>query len=280
MGNVSNVVDQHLTPRFYLRGFADPNEPAFIWQYYRGRLFHPGEPRRNRNPVKRSLKKAGVIPNYYPDIEDELRDFEEAGKPIIEKIRRATRGSSGPIITTAEKHAFVSYVGNLHKRVTAREARTKPMWDKSVAQFPWERLQLDLANLGRFADALKLDQLRELFEQAMPNPIRQKTIVMEYDRTAKKLREMTWRFLVADTSDAFVTSDNPVYLGPTSFFVPLASHVALLGQMSGPDDCTVFPIDAAGVQQCNGVTIGEAEEYVYSSEPNQSVVDAFNATPP
>jgi hypothetical protein len=36
MANTSNVTDQHTTPRFYLRGFADPNEPAFIWQYYKG----------------------------------------------------------------------------------------------------------------------------------------------------------------------------------------------------------------------------------------------------
>jgi predicted glycosyl hydrolase (DUF1957 family) len=60
-------------------------------------------------PIKRSLKKAGVIPNYYPDIEDELTAFEEAGKPIIEKIRKATNSTTGPVITTAEKHAFVDY---------------------------------------------------------------------------------------------------------------------------------------------------------------------------
>lgn len=280
MANTSNVVNQHTTPRFYLRGFADRSEPAFIWQYYRGLPFNPGEPHRDRNPVKRSLRVAGAIENYYPDIEDELRDFEEAGKPIIEKIRRASVASAGPIITAAEKHAFVSYLGNLHKRVTAREARAKPMWDKVVGQFPWERLQRELADVGRFADALKVDEFRESYTQAMPEPIRQKTILMEYDRTARKLREMTWRFLMASAPDAFVTSDNPMYLGSTSFFVPLAAHIAILGQMSGPDDCTVYPIDAARVEHCNAVVIGEAEEYVYSHTPSKWVADQFNATPP
>jgi Protein of unknown function (DUF4238) len=176
-----------------------------------------------------------------------------------------------------EKHAFVSYLGNLHKRVTKREQRIKPTWDRFVADFPWTQLQHDFANAGLSRTALKVDRFHELFEQGMPEPIRQTTILMEYDRTAKKLREMTWRFLVADASEAFVTSDNPMYLGPTSFFVPFGSHVALLGQMNGPDDCTAFPVDAAGVNQCNHVTISEADEHVYSHQPAQWIVDAFNA---
>lgn len=278
MANTSNVVNQHLTPKFYLKGFADPNEPAFIWQYYRGRAFNPGEPRDDRNPVKRSLRRAGVIPNYYPDIEDELTAFEVAGKPIIEKIRTATPTTAGMLITQAEKHAFVDYIGNLHKRVTNREKRVKPMWEKVLREFDWDGLQREYASRGQFAAALKVDQLRTVYEQGMPDPVRQKSILIPYDKVAGKLRSMTWRFLVASAPDAFVTSDDPVYLGSTSIFVPLAKHVALLAQMSGPDDCTVHSVNAATVEHCNGVTIGEADEYVYAHEASQWIVDTFNAT--
>jgi hypothetical protein len=277
MGNKSNVENQHTTPKFYLKGFADPTEPAFIWVYQRGRPFRPGN-KSHHNPIKRSLRKAGVIPNYYPDIEDELTAFEEAGKPIIEKIRKATTTAMGPVITTAEKHAFVDYIGNLHKRVKNREKRVKPIWEKLVREFDWDELQRALANSGRFADALHLDQLRLLFEQRMPERARQNSILMRYDLLAKKLRSMTWRFLIATGRDAFVTSDDPVYMGSTSIFVPLASHVALLAQMSGAGDRTIHPVDAARVEQCNRVTIGAADEYVYAHRPSEWIVDTLNAT--
>lgn len=182
------------------------------------------------------------------------------------------------MITTAEKHAFVDYIGNLHKRVKNREKRVKPIWEKLVREFDWDELQRALAKSGRFADALHLDQLRLLFEQRMPERARQNSIIMRYDLVAKKLRSMTWRFLIATAHEAFVTSDDPVYLGSTSIFVPLASHVALLAQMSGADDRTIHSVDASRVEQCNRVTIGAADEHVYAHEASQSVVDMFNAT--
>jgi hypothetical protein len=278
MANKSNVVNQHTTPKFYLKGFADPNEPAFIWQYNRGRAFNPGHRGDRHNPVKRSLRKAGVIPNYYPDIEDELTAFEEAGRPIIEKIRKATSATTGAVITITEKNEFVDYIGNLHKRVTKREKRVKPLWEKVVREFQWDQMQRDLANRGRFADALKLDQMRTIFTQGMPDQVRQKSILIPYNLLAAKLRGMTWRFLVATAPDTFVTSDDPVYIGTTSIFAPLAAHVALLAEMSGPDDCTVHPISAAALEQCNGVTIGLADDHLYSNLPSQWVADTFNRT--
>ena len=275
MGNKSHVENQHTTPKFYLKGFADPTDPTFIWVYQRGRPLMPGS-KSHHNPVKRSLKKqAGVIPNYYPDIEDELTAFEEAGKPIIEKIRKATTATIGALITLNEKHAFVEYIGNLHKRVTNREKRVKPQWEKVVREFEWDEWQRELANSGRFADALQLDQLRGNFEQVMPDPVRQKSILIAYNLVAAKLRSMTWRFLIAAPPNAFVTSDDPVHLGSTSMFVPVASQVALLAQMNGPDDCTVHAANAALVEKCNRVTIREADKYVYSHEPNRWVADTF-----
>lgn len=274
MGNKSNVENQHTTPKFYLKGFADPTGPAFLWVYQRGQPYKPGN-KAHHNPIKRSLKKAGVIPHYYPDIEDELTAFEEAGKPIIEKIRRVTSKTTGPVITTAEKHAFVDYIGNLHKRVKNRETRVKPIWEKLVREFDWDGLQRALVDTGRFAEALHLDQLRLQFEQRMPERARQKSILIRYDLVAKKVGNMTWRFLIATAPDGFVTSDDPVYLGSTSIFLPLASHVALLAQMSGPDDCTIHPVNAAGVEQCNRVTIGAANEYVYAHGPNRRISDTF-----
>lgn len=222
------------------------------------------------------LRKAGVIPNYYPDIEDELTAIEETGRPIIEKIRRATSTTQGPVITPDEKHAFVAYVGNLHKRVTNRTRRTKPIWENIVREFAWDSLQKGLAHNGLFAAARKVDEVRATFVQGMPDAVRQPSILIPYDRTAAKLRTMTWRFLIATAPQAFVTSDDPVYLSGASMFLALAGHVALLAQLSGPDDCTVHSTDAAGVEQCNRATIRAADEHVYSAQPNQWVGDTFN----
>lgn len=275
MANTSDVHDQHTTPRFYLSGFRYPKEPAYIWEYERDKPFHPGTPSRLHNPVKRTLKKAGVIVDFYYDIEDELKAVEDAAKAIIEKIRTATATAVGPVISLAEKRNFVTYVGNLHKRVTKREHRVAPVWPRLVGEYPWDEKQRELAYAGRFGDAIRLDTIRETFERGMPERARQASILLPYDRTATKLYEMTWRLLITTPPDAFITTDNPVFIGSESFFVPIATHVAILGQMRGPDDCTVHPIDAPGVEQCNRVLIGEAVKYVYSHEPNEWVAYTF-----
>jgi hypothetical protein len=278
MANTSDVHDQHTTPRFYLSGFRYPKEPAYIWEYERGKPFLPGKPGQRHNPVKRTLKKAGVMLDYYYDIEDELKTIEDAAKAIIEKIRTATAATVGPVISLVEKREFVTYVGNLHKRVTKREQRVAPVWPKLVEEFPWDAAQRELAYAGLFRAAIKIVEVRQQFDRGMPERARQASILMPYDRTATKLYEMTWRVLIATPPDAFITTDNPVYIGSESFFVPIATHIAILGQMSGPDDCTIHPINTGGVQQCNRVLIAEAVKYVYSHEPNEWVADTFNGT--
>ena len=73
--------DHHTTPRYYLKTFRIPNGPAFIWQYQRGTPYNPGTRGDRHNPVKRTLKKAGVIPDYYGPHEDHLEQREAAATP-------------------------------------------------------------------------------------------------------------------------------------------------------------------------------------------------------
>jgi hypothetical protein len=61
----------------------------------------------------------------------------------------------------------------------------------------------------------------------MPERARQNSIIMRYDLLARKLRPMTWRFLIPTNSDAFVTCDDPVYMGSTSIFLGAAAADAL-----------------------------------------------------
>ena len=100
--------DHHTTPRYYLKAFGIPTEPAFIWQYQRGKPYHPGTRGDRHNPVKRPLKKAGVITDYYGPYEDHLAQREAAATPIIEKLR--TTQSQGARLTASEKKQLTDYI--------------------------------------------------------------------------------------------------------------------------------------------------------------------------
>lgn len=80
----------HTIPRFYLKAFRIPDDPAFIWEYQRAKPFLPGDKTDRHNPIKRTLKRASVKGDYYGPYEDDLAQREEASKWIIEHLRTST----------------------------------------------------------------------------------------------------------------------------------------------------------------------------------------------
>jgi hypothetical protein len=91
--------NHHFLPRLYLRGFACDGDPAHIWEYERGREYHPGSHKRSKfNPVRVPLSKAGAaLGEYAYDRADGSTDFntyenalEQLEKPandVFQKIR-------------------------------------------------------------------------------------------------------------------------------------------------------------------------------------------------
>lgn len=281
--------DHHTTPRYYLKAFSIPTEPAFIWQYQRGKPYHPGTRGDRHNPVKRPLKKAGVITDYYGPHEDHLAQREAAATPIIEQLR--TTQSKGALLTASEKEQLTDYIGLLIKRTTAGEERTTAIWPNVLKNLRphLERFMTQLAYDGRFTDAQTINRLLAEYAHGMPTELRQTTVTQPYDQVRKRIIELRWTFLTT-TQDVFITSDNPVRwpehegLGHECAFLhlPISTRITLFagtdaastlfGFPQGPGDCTSAPVTADQIATLNHLTITGAHQYLYAHEADEDLV--------
>ncbi len=278
----------HTVPKYYLKGFADSTAPAFIWEYHRGKPFHPGSRADRCNPVRRPLRKASVIIDYYGEREDTLAQREEAAKPIIEKIRTATT----PLITQGEKEQLTDYISLLIKRTTAGEQRTTGLWPEVIKKLrpQFERDIQALAYNGRFSDAHHLSKDLDQWTHGMPTDLRQTSVIQAFEQVKQRIIELTWQFLTS-TTPAFLTSDNPVRFPepeglahPLAFLLlPISSTITLLastnefatlfGLPTGHDRSTSAVTDQ--IPTLNTLTITGAHHYLYSHAANREVATSF-----
>jgi hypothetical protein len=286
---VSNTKhDHHTTPRYYLKAFRIPNEPAFIWQYQRGKPYNPGTRGDRHNPVKRALKKAGVISDYYGPHEDHLEQREAAATPLIERLR-ATHTSSA-LLTTSEKEQLTDYIGLLIKRTTAGEERTTQIWPNVLKNLRprLERFMAELAYNGRFKDAHTINKILAEYAHGMPPDLRQSTITQPYDQVRKRIIELRWTFLTA-SDDVFITSDNPVRwpehegLGHECAFLnlPISTRITLFagttaastlfGFPQATTDCASTPVTPDQAAILNHLTITGAHQYLYAREASEDL---------
>jgi hypothetical protein len=284
--------DHHTTPRYYLKAFSIPTEPAFIWQYQRGKPFNPGTRGDRHNPVKRPLKKAGVIKDYYGTHEDDLERREATATPLIQRLR--TTRASDPLLSTTEKEQLTDYIGLLIKRTTTGEERTIQIWPNVLKNLRprLERLMAELAYNGRFKDAQTINKLLAEYSHGMPPDLRQSTVTQPYDQVSKRIIELHWTFLTA-ADDVFITSDNPVRwpehegLGHECAFVhlPISPRVTLFagttaastlfGFPQASNDCARAAITPDQGAILNHLTITGAHRYLYARDASEELTRSF-----
>lgn len=282
--------DHHTVPKYYFKGFAIPDEPAFVWEYQRKGFFRPTTPSGKGNPVKRALSKASVITDFYGDVEDHLADREAAAKPVIEKIRTS---STSPRITTAEKEQLTDYIGLMMRRTTTGDQRTTSTWPTVLAKLrpQLERVIAAFAYAGRFEEAIKLQKQLDEYCKAMPREIRQESLKQPYVQVRARIIELTWQFLTTDRPK-FLTSDNPVRfpepegLGhPWAFLLlPLSSTIALLASTSEfttgfhlptNEDRMVTRVSEEQVATLNHLSMTGAKKYVYYHAAEGWIAQSF-----
>ncbi|MGK2887245.1 MAG: DUF4238 domain-containing protein [Rhodococcus sp. (in: high G+C Gram-positive bacteria)] len=288
--------DHHTAPRYYLKAFRIPDEPAFIWEYHRGTPYNPGRPGKDRNPVKRSLDKASVKKDYYGNYEDHLAAREETAKPVFEKLR-TTPSSNEPLLqllTRDEKATLTDYIGLFMKRTTAREERLPEIW-KTVR--PRELIKLEhkitaLMNQGQFTKARQLQDEKRKYEHDLPEELRQASIIEPYDRVRQRMIELPWTFLTID-KPILLTSDNPVRfpeneglghdlafltfpISPTiTLFAATKPAANLLELPTASNDCSTTTMTARQASMLNHFTITGAHNYLYSHEANEDTTKSL-----
>lgn len=285
--------NHHTTPRYYLKGFRIPSEPPYIWQYQRGKPYNPGHRADHHNPVKRPLKTAGVIKDYYGAYEDQLAKREEQATPLIERLRTSNT-STTPLLNHHEKEQLTDYIGLLIKRTTAREARLPGIW-KNVMDRERPRLielialRLTLADQGRFSEALQISAALAPYEQGMPADLMQQTILRPFERVSERIPNLYWTIAIAPPHHHYITSDNPVRfphegINDTHAFLtlPLSTSVSLIAAAApalnlprAEQDCTTIQAAPEQVDTLNHLTITGAHHYLYSHEANEHLAQSF-----
>lgn len=285
--------DHHTSPAHYLKAWTIPEEPTRLWEYHRGTPYNPGHRADYHNPVKRALRKASVITNYYGPYENHLEAREQAAQPLIDRLRTLPPTNSTPLLTAGEKATITDYIGLFMKRTTAREERLGQLWKtvRPSETIKFEHTVTQLMNQGDFTRARELRDLLREYEAGMPQSIRQRSTIEPYNRVRNCIIELHWTFLT--TTPVLLTSDNPIRypehegLGHHLAFLtfPISTTMTLLAATDAFTTLIDLPRAGTGCgttsttehQEAvlNHLTITGAHRYVYSHEAKEETARNF-----
>ena len=125
-----------------------------------------------------------------------------------------------------------------------------------------------------------LDSLVKIEERLHDDPLRTTEPllhqVLELPGVLDHIVEMHWEVLTAESSEQFLTCDNPVFVGQAiglippdgEFLFPLASEVALVGSWQRPRrSLTFLPASSRFIKEFNRHVVSGAERWLYFREP-------------
>lgn len=269
---------QHWVPKTYLRAFrASPtsDDQILARDLNTGREF------------RTSLANVAVMRDLYTlNIESETPSYaveaalgvmESAFSPLMSRITNAEDLE----LTEPERETFARFLAALHLRTRQGLAVIQSYRDEVASQLGTTSLSLPV---GHAESLVQLDQngLREFFARA---------VVSITPGIADALLRMSWR-LVRATDAHFITSENPLVvhhssaerwgIGTPGVHVQLPLTPRLLLHMSHeaviPGRGT-FDLPAEGVRGLNGLTLVAAEQYIFSSEPFDTIRSLIDERP-
>jgi predicted SnoaL-like aldol condensation-catalyzing enzyme len=289
----------HITPAFYLRGFTSPEQgkESFIWVYERGLPYRPGYMKKGfYNPCQRPVTATGFKWDYYafekPDgsgwdyatYENALEKIEVAAKPAIQRLRRHE------LVEGDDRTAMAIYITVMMKRVPRRREWADEKWPDFIREFEegakvFEQLDAherdtDPSNTKRLANIARMRAeytgLMDQYKSAdsIPRHILLPILTSQKSKIPPALCDMTWRLLVSDNNDFFLTSDNPLWFDEeqgirnqrleVSF--PISSDAALVLSRRAVAE-GVFGAGRHVVEEVNRRSATRATRYLYGRQP-------------
>lgn len=209
---------QHIVPRHYLRGFADPSARTDVWVYTKGQAYSTGnEVNPRRNPFRQAIRSAGAARGAYTlrtlagaqlDADPVITQQEGWGVEVLRKLRERAP------ISVDEKIHFSIYIDLMADRTPARAARALPFVRKAMQDFPWYPLQRMAAEEGKFDLARKLDPRVPENVAAFEREQSLRGLMQRSQAIVKQIAMMRWLFFTLDGDQFFPTTDNPAYFPP------------------------------------------------------------------
>jgi hypothetical protein len=260
---------KHYVPQEYLRGFGVPTEPNCIWQ------FDKQNRRFSDEPV--SIKKVAQQRDYYPPaIEEQItRRVEIPGNAVLAKLR------SGHFdLTDEERFYFAIYIATMLHRVPVHRERGHRVAPAALASVVQEIREAILAEeaAGRLSTRSAEKRLQEVnateakFSATPPQQmIDQIENPFPSENICKLIFAMNWRFLIAESRQRLLTSDNPAFffehfgLGNTDseLTFPISSDVALFGSWKPMQGSRSVVRDPRFVKEANRRVASGASRFVY-----------------
>jgi hypothetical protein len=256
----------HYIPKFYLKGFTENEKVDSIWVY-----------NKNGDTFKASIRKIAQENRLYSkEMEEFLANrVEDPANKITRKIRERQT------LSEEEKVVFSQYMMVMWKRVPKHKK-----WVKSKAPEimnpVFERIEQQLIELGKkYPEKIdlvekrkkELSEIRENKEDELIYEIWLNNLAP--DKTPQSvdvLAQMTWRFLIADEDQFFLTSDNPLFffnwmgigkeLSEVSF--PITKKIALWATWRSDISEGFFLTSSQAVKEINRRTASIAVQYLYS----------------
>jgi Protein of unknown function (DUF4238) len=261
---------KHSVPQQYLKGFGVPDEPGMIWMYNKAvRQF-------SKIPIKVAVQEADY---FDPETEKELSESVEGpAHVVLARLRRRE-----PISTDDRLH-FAVYVATMIMRVPGRRRKSfemmPPVLERTVEEIrtlinEWAQDP----NVDQKLVARRLEEVERAHEKLSHEPptevINQIRSPWPNRKFVELIYGMTWRLVISDETNRFLTSDNPAYffeaygLGKpeTEVTFPLSSDLALLASWQGPREGLIMvQAKPVLVKEVNRRVASGAERFVFYHE--------------
>jgi hypothetical protein len=286
---------QHYIPRFYLKGFTEPNYEDYIWVYEKGKT----------EPIKLHIKNVAVQKHYYSftdhngekniTIEDALAEIEGKTAPVFQKIKKHDdlneddRINFSYFLSTMitrvpnfRENMNNIYKDNINKAIEQIEPYIKN--DKKNYVKPinlpeefWNSMWNDMPEKAE-------EKLQDIYlksdKKTVKPEITLKFLDLPREEPASIFNNMKWKFIVATDNWKFVTSDNPLHnyldIGllnkNVEVIFPVSKDLVFLGTWQDNKEGRYFQADNNTVKEFNRATVKSALKYVYSSNNSDGLM--------
>ncbi len=264
---------QHYVPQYYLNGFT--NLSSTIYQY-----------EKETSTILPTSTKSVANENHRWSEETEsypANQIEAPANQVIDKIR-----NHAPI-TQNEKEILSAYMVVLWRRVPRGLDRTKSYAPKFLDDLNNRILKLMEANPSKI-DILQdrqqeIKSLRLKFENEFPRELWSEYLKPDVTpQTLATIPKMTWNFLTSQTTQLFLTNDNPVFffenLGvgrpESEITFPISSTITLWATWRKDLKENFIKANESAVKEINRRIASNTTKYVFYSLSAPSVVNLIN----
>ena len=256
------AIHNHITPKEYLRHFATNQSPDQIWRYDKQEGLWESLP----------VESAGQRKDFYtPGEETRLAGIEGSALVPLDQLRERSDIDKGRRVAVGE------YLAAMIARTEPARLRMADYLSQDIASAKGNP-ELT-AKQWKVPVAPMLGRLSKIEEGLHDDPLRTKEPllrqVLELPAVLDHIVEMHWGVFTAESSERFLTCDNPVFVGQAKglmppdgeFLFPLASEVALVGSWQGPRrSLTFLPASSKFIKEFNRYVVSGADRWLYFHE--------------